>query len=118
MVKKAYKYSVFGERLRNIREKKYPDIATFAKTINIKKGNLYNYELGRIFPPINNFIKICKLLDKSPDYFLLPMIDLKQEDEELIDIINRIKYVWENEGNRERLKEYIGILEKRVNKKN
>lgn len=118
VVKKPYKYSAFGERLRNIREKKYPDINTFAKVINIKKENIYNYELGRIFPPINNFIKICKALDKSPDYFLLTMINLKKEDEELMEIINRIKYVWENEGNRERLKEYIGILEHRLNNKN
>ena len=41
-------------------------------------------EIGRTFPPIDNFIAICKALNKSPTYFLAPYLELSKDENEIL----------------------------------
>jgi transcriptional regulator with XRE-family HTH domain len=84
MEKKAYKYSDFGQHLRKIRKLKYSDIKEFSKTTNIPLKHLYEYESGRIFPPIEKFLEICKALDRTPTYMMTPLLDMQKDEQELM----------------------------------
>lgn len=84
MEKKAYKYSDFGQHLRQIRKLKYSDIKELSKTTNIPLKHLYEYESGRSFPPIEKFIEICKALDRTPTYMMTPLLDMKKDEQELM----------------------------------
>jgi transcriptional regulator with XRE-family HTH domain len=84
MEKKAYKYYDFGQHLRKIRKLKYDNIKEFSKTTNIPSMHLYEYESGRIFPPIEKFIAICKALERQPTYMLSPLLDMKQDEQEIV----------------------------------
>lgn len=61
----------FGERLKQIREKKGLQQDDVAKHIGLKAGNaISNYEKNTSKPHLDNFIKLCKLLNKDANYFL------------------------------------------------
>jgi transcriptional regulator with XRE-family HTH domain len=83
---KKYKYADFGKLLRKWRKIKYGDIKSFSKVTGISEPLLYQYEIGRNFPPIENFITICKYLEKSPSYMLSPFIELNHQEQELLTI--------------------------------
>ena len=84
MEKKVYKYSDFGQHLRQIRKLKYDNIKEFSKTTNIPLKHLYEYESGRIFPPIEKFIEICKALNRTPTYMMTPLLDMQKDEHELM----------------------------------
>jgi hypothetical protein len=84
MAKKSYKYSNFGKHLKKVRKLKFSDIKDLSKTSDIPLKLLYEYESGRIFPPIERFITICKVLDKSPTYMLTPLLDMNHYERELV----------------------------------
>jgi len=81
-----HKYVEFGRLLRKSRKIKYGEIKNFSKATGIPEHLLYQYEIGRSFPPIENFITICKYLEKSPTYMLLPYLDLSNDEKEIISI--------------------------------
>lgn len=81
---KTYKYSAFGKHLRSVRKIKYPELRAFSKITGIPEKQLYDYETGRIFPPIEKFITICKYLDKSAAYMLSPFIDYTQNEKDIM----------------------------------
>jgi len=84
MEKKVYKYKDFGDHLKRARKMKYGDVKSFSKASGITLKLLYEYESGRVFPPIEKFIIICKTLDKSPTYMLSPLLDMNDQEKELI----------------------------------
>ena len=81
---KRYKFADFGKFLKRTRKIKYNDIQSFSKAVGIPKKQLYEYESGRIFPPIEKFIKICKCLDKTATYMLSPLLEISQSEKEII----------------------------------
>jgi len=83
---KKYKYAEFGKLARKWRKTKYGDIKTFSKVTGIPEPLLYQYEIGRSFPSIENFITICQHLDKSPSYMLSPFIELNHQEQEILTI--------------------------------
>ena len=79
-----HKYVDFGNLLRKVRKIKYGDIKSFSRATKIPEHLLYQYEIGRSFPPIENFITICKYLDKTPTYMLSPYLELSEDEKEII----------------------------------
>jgi transcriptional regulator with XRE-family HTH domain len=94
---KKYKYSAFGEHLRRLVRSKYGSIKTFSKLTGIKISDLYEYEIGRIFPPIEKFLIICKILEKTPSFMLLPLCNLSAEEKELVNMTMLIKDILKEE---------------------
>ena len=84
MENKRYKYADFGIFLKRTRKIKYDDIQSFSRAADIPKKQLYEYESGRIFPPIEKFIKICKCLDKTATYMLSPLLEISQPEKEIM----------------------------------
>jgi transcriptional regulator with XRE-family HTH domain len=105
--KKEYPYSDFGKRIKKCREEKNMDMKTYAEITKIKESSLYKYEQGKIFPPIENFMRICKALDVTPSYLLLPLLKLDPPDEDLINIWKKIKEWRENKDTWEIVKHMI-----------
>ena len=88
---KDYKYVSLGKRLKDEIVKKYRDIKTFSSICGIPAQTLSTYVVGRSFPPVDNFIKICKALDKTPSYILAPLLDLSLKDKEFLEIFAKMK---------------------------
>ena len=90
MEKKGYKYAEFGKILRETRKMNYDDIKSFSRALDIQVSLIYDYEMGRVFPPIDKFIKICNVLNKSPVYLLSPYLKLSESEKEILHIFERI----------------------------
>lgn len=70
----------FGEKLKQIREKRGLQQKDVAQKLSLKAGNaISNYEINISKPHLDNFIKLCKLFNVDANYFL---------EEELSEIIN------------------------------
>ena len=87
MTKKEYEYSDFGSHLRQQRKLKYSTVKFFSKATGIPVKDLYGYETGRTFPPIEKFVKICQCLDKSATYMLAPILQLEHTEQEIMHLI-------------------------------
>lgn len=96
--KNKYKYTAFGEHLRKLVRSKYGSIKTFSKLTGINVSDLYEYEIGRIFPPIEKFLIICRTLEKTPSFMLLPLCELSTEDKELVRLTMLIKEILKDEN--------------------
>lgn len=114
--KQQHPYTPFGDKLRSERERirKYKDIKDFAKASGIGEAMMYKYEEGLTFPPIDNFIKICKTLNKPPEYMLSPLLDMNTKDRKILEIIDRVKIVCRIENNRNKLNGYLVALEQEM----
>ena len=84
MANKKYEYSDFGKHLRSQRKLKYGAIKSFSQATGIPPKDIYEYESGRTFPPIEKFITICKALERTPTYMLTPLFDMQKEEQELM----------------------------------
>ena len=91
MGSEEHKYSEFVKILRKTRKIKYSEIKVFSKAVKIPKSLLYQYEIGRTFPPIENFIKICNCLNKSLTYLLSPNLKLSKSEQEILHIFEGIE---------------------------
>jgi transcriptional regulator with XRE-family HTH domain len=87
MVKSTYEYSEFGKHLRSQRKLKFDDMKAFSSANDIPSKDLYEYESGRTFPPIEKFVKICSCLDKSPTYLLSPILKLEHSEQEFLHLL-------------------------------
>jgi len=113
--KKERKYKDFGDLLRRLRRENFGDIDSFAKTLTgISKYDLYEYEGGRVFPPIDKFINICKKLNKSPEYMLSPLLDIKIKDKDILELTERLKIVCQDSRNIDKLNGYLSSLEQEL----
>lgn len=86
MEKKVYKYKDFGDHLKRARRIKYSNIKEFSRVTGISLKNLYEYERGRVFPPIEKLVAICKCLNRSPNYMLYPLLNFPSNEEQIIKI--------------------------------
>ena len=87
-----YKYAAFGKLVRKWRKLKYGDMKSFSKVTGIPEPLLYQYEIGRTFPPIENFITICNCLHKLPTYMLSPFLELHQSEQKLIKLYEETEF--------------------------
>ena len=87
MANSKNEYSEFGKHLRNQRKLKYGDMKAFSQATGISSKDLYGYESGRTFPPIEKFVKICQCLDKSATYMLSPILKLDDTEHEIMLLI-------------------------------
>jgi len=87
-----YKYAAFGKLVRKWRKLKYGDMKAFSKASGIPEPLLYQYEIGRTFPPIENFITICNCLKKLPTYMLSPFLELRQSEQKLIKLYEETEF--------------------------
>jgi transcriptional regulator with XRE-family HTH domain len=104
----------FGENLRYLRRRfGTKNGREFAKKLGIKgKGTkYYYYEQGHL-PDLEMLMKIVDKLNVSFDLLFKPF--LKEEDRNLIDIINRVRKIWESKGNQRTLDSQLRILEERL----
>jgi hypothetical protein len=86
---KKYKYKDFGFHLEKEIKNQYSDIKNFCKSAHIPYQTLNTYLIGRSFPPIKTFIKICKTLEKTPSYMLKPFLEIqKPEERDLLDFFD------------------------------
>ena len=53
--------------------------------------------MGRVFPPIDRFVKICKALGVTPSYLLLPLLELEPMDQDLVILWKKIKELRKNQ---------------------
>jgi transcriptional regulator with XRE-family HTH domain len=109
--KKGYPYSEFGKRIKKCREEINMDMETYSTITKINKASLYKYEQGKIFPPIDNFLKICKALDVTPSYLLLPLLELEPTDQDLVILWKRIKELRKNQEGWNLVKSMIMCIE-------
>ena len=118
-VKRERKYKDFGQLLRKLRKKHFNNIEDFSKAAKIiSKSEQYEYESGRVFPPINKFIRICEILNKSPGDLLSPLLKWKKQDNKIIEeLIERVKYVCKDGRNIDRLDGFLASLEQEIKKK-
>ena len=60
----------FGERLKEARNARFMSQLQLALAAKVTQGSLANWELGRTYPTLDNFINLCNVLDMSPDDLL------------------------------------------------
>jgi transcriptional regulator with XRE-family HTH domain len=94
---KPYTYADFGSHLKqNIRER-YDTLKSFSAASGIPLKQLYDYESGRVFPPIEKFITICRHLDKTATYMLSPLLEIHPHEKELIAVYEEIREILDDE---------------------
>jgi len=107
----------FGTRLKEARENSQFSIKELAKILKKDPGTLRNYESGNYLPSIKTLIEIIELLKVNPDYLFAPLIEMDIDDE-LNKIIEKVKRIYESEGDRETIKTLINrykLPEKDIN---
>lgn len=62
------KYGDFGDRLKELRKKKYRTQDDFAEDMDVTVETVRNWEQGRVLPEMGTLIKISRLLDCDLDY--------------------------------------------------
>jgi hypothetical protein len=120
MEKKKYKYSDFGRLLRRQRKMKFGDIKSFFNATGIPLKDLYEYESGRVFPPIEKFVTICKRLDKSATYMLSPILELTHIEHEIMNTFEDadVKEILEDEELANMLKSPYSVIKFCIKRKN
>ena len=88
---KNYKYVSLGQHLKDEIVKKYGDIKKFSEVCGIPAQTLSTYVVGRSFPPVDKFVIICKLLDKTPSFLLSPALDISPRDKDLLEMFAKLK---------------------------
>ena len=77
------KHEDFGNRLKELRKKKYKIQEKFAEDMGVSVESVRNWEQGRILPEMGTLFKICDLLDCDLDY-LTGRLKLKTHDLQFI----------------------------------
>lgn len=70
IVKNFLKNMNFGKRLKEVLIWKGISQTEFSKMIGLRKSNITNWIHNRSYPNLKLFVKICILLDETPNYFL------------------------------------------------
>lgn len=107
---------LFSTHLKKLRREKYKSLELFSKDINIPKSKLFHYEAGHNFPPINLLTKLSEGLKIPIEYLLLPLLNLKEEDKKLLQIIKTIKQLYKNPSTKKDLISHIDLLELKLDK--
>jgi transcriptional regulator with XRE-family HTH domain len=89
-------YALFGNHLKKIVKEKYGSVSKFSEIVKLPTSVLYSYFSGENFPKLDRFIKICEVLDKTPSYMLMPLLELKEVDKKFLEIFNRLRNIYED----------------------
>ena len=74
-----------GNRIKTRRKELHIKQAEFAERLNISNNHLSSIENGRQKPSLDTFIKICNLLNVTPDYLLLGNMHAYNLPQDIID---------------------------------
>ena len=89
---------VVGQRLRELRisDPNYSDIKTLSRDSQLKSDILYKYERGQALPPLDNFLVLCKVFNKTPDTFLGSIIGKEIVEHKCNELALRLEHVKNN----------------------
>lgn len=74
-----------GNRIKTRRKELHIKQAEFAEMLNISNNHMSSIENGRQKPSLDTFIKICNLLNVTPDYLLLGNMHAYNLPQDIID---------------------------------
>lgn len=74
-----------GNRIKTRRKELHIKQAEFAERLNISNNHMSSIENGRQKPSLDTFIKICNLLNVTPDYLLLGNMHAYNLPQDIID---------------------------------
>ncbi len=103
-----------GEHLRKLREDYEKNRTLFAKKINEIPQYIYDYEVGRKSPSIEILIQLYKVLNKSFEELLKPLMNLSETKIEVTNLIRRLNNVCLNERNIDKLDGFLTSLEQDI----
>lgn len=80
------------------RKEKQIKQSELAEILNVSENQISNIENGKSFPRLQNFIKLCDILDCNADYFISGTIK-KTVNENIIDMVSSLsleeqKVIW------------------------
>ncbi len=102
-----FKKKIFQGNLKRYRIKLDLTQTQLAEKINSKQANVGAYETGKALPAIDTLIKICEVLDVTPDILLFETIDFSDPVRMAIEI-QRLKEELET------VKKFNSLLEKNL----
>lgn len=105
-MRKTITTEFFGIKLKAARKFKHMTQFDLAVKLDVSEKTIAGYEQANSYPPLGTFIKICSVLDVSPDYLLstsddfpFKMLDLDEEQMEnimsfiaLIELSNAVSF--------------------------
>ena len=90
--------AIIGLRIMQRRKEKHIKQSEIAEMLNVSENQISNIENGKSFPRLQNFLKLCEILDCNADYFLSGTIK-KSVDQNIIDMVASLsleeqKVIW------------------------
>lgn len=93
-----FKNRVFGNRVMMRRKQLGIKQSELAEILGISDNQVSNIENGRSFPKMNNFIRLCEVLDCNADYLLSGIVKntVPQQINEMIALLSpeKQKTLW------------------------
>lgn len=90
--------AIIGSRIMQRRKEMHIKQSEIAEMLNVSENQISNIENGKSFPRLQNFLKLCEILDCNADYFLSGTIK-KSVDQNIIDMVASLsleeqKVIW------------------------
>lgn len=85
MEKIEFQYEDMGNRIKLRRKELHIKQADLAEMLNISNNHMSAIENGRQKPSLDVFIKLCNLLNVTPDYLLLDSMHACNIPQDIID---------------------------------
>lgn len=112
MEKIEFQYSDMGNRIKIRRKELRIKQAELAEELNISNNHISSIENGRQKPSLDTFIRICNILNVTPDYLLLGSMHAYNIPHDIIDKLRLC-----NQSDIELARDFVEILVKRNEKK-
>lgn len=107
-----FQYSDMGNRIKTRRKELRIKQAGLAEELNISNNHMSSIENGRQKPSLDTFIRICNILNVTPDYLLLGSMHAYNIPQDIIDKLRLC-----NQSDIELARDFVEILVKRNEKK-
>lgn len=107
-----FQYSDMGNRIKIRRKELRIKQAELAEELNISNNHISSIENGRQKPSLDTFIRICNILNVTPDYLLLGSMHAYNIPHDIIDKLRLC-----NQSDIELARDFVEILVKRNEKK-
>lgn len=112
MEKIEFQYNDMGNRIKTRRKELRIKQAKLAEELNISNNHMSSIENGRQKPSLDTFIRICNILNVTPDYLLLGSMHAYNIPQDIIDKLRLC-----NQSDIELARDFVEILVKRNEKK-
>lgn len=107
-----FQYSDMGNRIKTRRKELRIKQAELAEKLNISNNHMSSIENGRQKPSLDTFIRICNILNVTPDYLLLGSMHAYNIPQDIIDKLRLC-----NQSDIELTRDFVEILVKRNEKR-